>query len=211
MIKTYDSSQSAFTERDSIKIYDTTAAAWVDAPSVKTYDTTEAAWVERMKRYMELTVTSNYYNNSGNLTGFFGSTLHCEVKPTSSTIYVRASVEKKCTNPVISGLYSYGYSDECPAIGEGFLSHACVYWYVRGYYNGSQVAEKTIANGNQFAYKIAHNQPFELTLNGTFDTIELVCEFWSMSAYANYGRANTTLDDFAIDGKVYEGKGFFES
>jgi len=55
MLKTYDTTQAAFIERDKVKRYDGSGAAWVDAKSVKSYDTTEAAWVERLCEYLECT------------------------------------------------------------------------------------------------------------------------------------------------------------
>lgn len=209
MIKTYDTSQAAFTERDSIKRYDSTAAAWVDVASAKTYDTTEAAWVERLKRYFELAVTSNFYNNSGNIALCMGDTFHVEVKPTSSTIEITASIEGDFNNPTIQAEYTFGNSDEVPAIASGFLSHACIDWVVRGYLNGSLVKTETIANAP--AYEKVFNQAVTKVLSGTFDELRFVCVASSMSSYANYGKARTNLDNIRIDGKLYEGKSSIDS
>lgn len=211
MIKTYDTSQAAFTERDSIKIYNGTAAAWVDAPSAKTYDTATAAWVERMKKYFELSVTSNFYNHTGNMVAIFGDTFHCEVKPTSSTIEVIASIEGNFTSPTIEAEYSFGYSDFCPEIATDFRSHACIDWVVRGYLNGSLVKSERIVGGNQYAYATIFNQPVTKTLSGTFDKLEFVCQVLSMSAYARYNTANTTLENIKIDGRLYEGNASIDS
>jgi len=54
MLKTYDSSQAAFIERDNNKYYNATQEAWTDVPSIKSYDTTQSAWEERLCKFFEL-------------------------------------------------------------------------------------------------------------------------------------------------------------
>lgn len=211
MIKTYDSTNQAFAEHTP-KIYSPTAGAWIEAPSAKVYDTTERAWIDKARKYMEAEVTSGFYHNTGNLIGSSNGWVHCEVKPTSQTINLVLSLEKEFTNPVITGMYSFGYSDYCPAIASDFRSHACAQWYIYGFSGGIHTGTACIAQGNQYAYATVFNKEFSVTLNGTFDEIQLVCQFLSYSAYYNYGKANTTIDDFSIDGKIYGTKAtFFES
>ena len=202
MLKTYDTTSEAFVEHMA-KIYDETAGAWIDAPSMKTYDGTEQAWIDRLKTYMEATVGSGFYHNSGNVVFSDNECVHCEVKPTSSTYLIELSLMKDFTDPVISCEYSFGYSDECPAIATGFLSHACIEWYVEGRLNGSTVATANIAYGSSYAYETIFDESKTVSLSGTFDEIRLVCQVASYSSYSNYGRANTTIDNFAVNGKIY--------
>ena len=211
MIKTYDNSNQAFAEHTP-KIYSPTAGAWIEAPSAKVYDKTEQAWIDKARKYMEAQVSNSFYNNSGNIIICGSDVIHCEVKPTSSSIFLEVILEKEFVNPVITGLFSFGYSDLCPAIASDFRSHACVEWSVRGYSKGINIATQRIVGGNQFAYTTIFNSQFSKTLNGTFDEIRLVCEIMSFGAYLSYGKANTTIDDFSIDGKSYGTKStWFES
>lgn len=206
MIKTYDGSNQAFVEHTP-KIYSPTAGAWIEAPSAKVYDTTERAWIDKARKYMEARVTDAFYDNSGNVIFLGPDLFHCEVKPGSETIYAEFILEKEFTNPVITGMFSFGYSDFCPAIASDLRSHACAQWFVKGYLNGVNIASQPIAVGSNFAYATIFDSQFRKTLNGTFDEIRLVCEFISFQTYYNYGVANTTIDNFSIDGKVYGCKG----
>ncbi len=211
MIKTYDSTNQAFAEHTP-KIYSPTAGAWIEAPSAKVYDTTEQAWIDKARKYMEAEVTSGFYHNTGNRILCASDLVHCEVKPTSQNINLILSLEKEFVNPVVSGMFSFGYSDYCPAIASDFRSHACVMWYVYGFSGGIHTATVTIAQGNQYSYATVFNKEFSATMSGTFDEIRLVCQFLSYSSYYNYGVANTTIDNFSIDGKVYGAKSmWFES
>lgn len=211
MLKTYDTTQAAFIERDKVKRYDSSGAAWVDAKSVKSYDTAQSAWVERLKEYMKLTVTEGFYDNTGNVIFNYGETYACEVKPSSRNYEIVAAIEEEFSNPVIACEYYFGNSDLCPNIASDFRSHGCIEWEVRGYLNGSLVKEETIAQGNNYAYTTIFNEPKSLTLSGTFDKIEFVCVVNSFSNYADFGKASTGLDNITIDGKLYEGNTVIDS
>lgn len=86
MLKTYDSSQAAFIERDNNKYYDATQGAWLNVPSVKTYDPTEAAWVERLYKYLSVTASKTddgaTYSLSDN-----GRTVYCQVNGVSDDFF----------------------------------------------------------------------------------------------------------------------------
>lgn len=211
MLSRYDATQAARVDCDFARKWDTTQNARVDCEFVRAYDDTEAAWIDKLKKYFELAVTSNFYNNSGNIAFCIGDTFHCEVKPTGSNVEITATIEEEFTDPTIQADYSFGYSDECPSIASGFMSHACVQWIVRGYLNGSLMRSETLASGNQYAYTTVFNQPISIPLVGTFDKLQFVCEVRSMSTYEKYGRANTNLDNIRIDGKLYEGKSSIDS
>lgn len=205
MLKIHDSASNAFVEKPP-KIYSTTAGAWIEAPSAKTYDTTAEAWLERLKSYLEVSLGDGFYNNTGNTIVLASSLIHCEVKPTSKEILLELSLIDDFTNPVFSGSFSFGYSDLCPNVASDFRSHGCVDWKVVGYLNGSEVASEYIASGASYAYGTIFNEPFSKTLSGTFDEIRLVCSIHSFSNYSDYGKANTSLYDFSIDGKEYGAK-----
>lgn len=211
MFKKYDTTQSSWVDVTKVRRYDKTQSSWVDAQSAKRYDTTQSSWIETMKKYMVLSVTSNFYNNSGNIAACSGDWFHCEVKPTNSNIEVIASAMGEFTNPVISCTYSFGYSDECPSIASGFRSHGCAMMYVRGLKNGSLITQNTIAQGNQYTYQVVFDQPKTLTLNGTFDEVQFVFQFVTMGSYQAYGTANVTIEDIKIDGKSYEGNQSFDT
>jgi len=205
MIKTHDTASNAFVERTP-KIYSPTAGAWIEAPSVKTYNATEQAWIDRLKKYLELLVGDGFNHYSGNIIMLLEDTNHYEVRPTSKDIVIELSLKAGFTNPVISGTYTFGYSDTCPNIASGFRSHACAEWLIKGYLNGSEVASEQIASGNSYAYGTVFNEPFSKTLSGTFDEIRLVCVFQSFSNYSDFGKANTTVNNFSIDGRLYGAK-----
>lgn len=211
MIERYDKTQNATVEAQLVERFDKPLNAWVDAEFVRTYDDTAAAWVDKAKKYLAVTVTDNFYNNSGNVVYAYSDIFHCEVKPTSSDILITAALEGNFTNPVIDCLYSFGNSDLCPAIASGLYSHACITWKVKGYLNGSEVASETIANGNEYAYSTARDVSKTVTLNGTFDRLEFVCVANSFSGYEYYGKANTNLDDITVNGRLYEGKTIINS
>lgn len=206
MLSRYDATQAARVDCEFARKYDTAQMARVDCEFVRGYDATEGAWVDKLQKLMEVSVGSGFYNNSGNIVFCSDSTFHCEVKPTSSNILVEFKLEDDFTNPVIECLYNFGYSDLCPSIASGFYSHACIEWSVKGYLNGSEVASETIASGNGYAYATAFDKSAGVTLNGTFDEIRLICNVQSFSNYSNFGKANTTISNFAIDGKVYSAK-----
>lgn len=208
MIKTYDGTSQAFTEHTP-KIHDATAGAWIEAPSAKAYDTPTQSWIDVAKKYFELSVTSSFYNNRGNIVHNWEEVFHCEIKPTSSTIEVTASIKGNFVNPTIEAEYTFGNSDEVPAIAAGFLSHACITWEVRGCVNGAVTKTETLATGP--AYETEFDQPVTKVLNGTFDELRFVCMAYSMTSYENYGKAKTNLDNIKIDGKLYEGKSSLDS
>lgn len=92
MLKTYDTSQRAFTEHTP-KIYFTGVAAWGDAPSIKTYDATQAAWVERLYQYF--TVSSSSFKNGG------------KYEPTNDGVSIMVCV------------ITDGFNDECNMVWSG--------------------------------------------------------------------------------------------
>ena len=207
MFKTYDSTQAAFVERDKVKYYDSVQAAWLDVKSAKTYDAEQAAWVERMKKYMEVSVTDGFYKNTGNVVYCYGEIYHNQVKPTSEGIYITASIKGDFVNPIFACTYTFGYSDLCPNIAGDFRSHACVTWQLTGWLNGEQVGgTNIIAHGSNYAYATIFNEPKTIKLTGTYDEIRVTCYVMSYSNYTDFGKANTALKNITIDGKPYYGK-----
>ena len=206
MLSRYDTTQQARVDCEFARKYDTTQQARVDCEFVRAYDDTEAAWVDKLKKLMEVIVGSGFYNKSGNIIFLSDGIFHCEVKPTSDTYSVEFVLEDDFTNPVIECEYSFGHSDTCPNIAPDFLSHACIDWVVKGYMNGTEVASKSIEGGNSYAYEKIFDEPASITLNGTFDEIRLVCIVNSFSNYSDFGKANTTIENFSIDGKKYSAK-----
>ena len=211
MLSRYDATQGARVDCEFARKYDTVQAARVDCEFVRAYDKTAAAWVEKMKKFMELTVTEGFYDNAGNVIFNYGETYACEVEPSSRNYEIVAAIEEEFSNPVIACEYYFGNSDLCPNIASDFRSHGCIEWEVRGYLNGSLVKEETIAQGNNYAYTTIFNEPKSLTLSGTFDKIEFVCVVNSFSNYADFGKASTGLDNITIDGKLYEGNTVIDS
>lgn len=206
MLSRYDATQAARVDCEFARKYDTAQAARVDCEFVRAYDDTEGAWVDKLQKLMEVSVGNGFYNNSGNIVLTSDAFIHCEVKPTSSDVLVEIKLEDDFTNPVIECQYSFGNSDVCPNIASGFYSHACVKWSVKGYLNGSEVVSEDIASGSGYAYSTIYDQTASVTLNGTFDEIRLICNIQSFSNYSDFGKVNTTIDNFAIDGKVYSAK-----
>lgn len=208
MLKTYDSTQAAFTERDSVKYYDNTAAAWVEAQSAKTYDTAEAAWVERLVRKLTvmLSATDGATNYSSNIITYSQNLFYLDVKPASKTFYVRAKVSGDFTNPVISGLYTFGHSDKYTLGESSNYSHDAANWKINGYLNGSKTQTVQVANGASYRNATIFDAEFSAVLEGTFDEIELECQIASFSStYQLYGVINTQIKEFAIDGVLCYG------
>lgn len=206
MLSRYDTTQQSRVDCEFARKYDTAQSARVDCEFVRAYDATEGAWVDKLKKLMEVLVGSGFYDNSGNTIFCADGIFHCEVRPASNTYAVEFKLEDDFTNPVISCEYSFGNSDFCPNIAANFRSHACVDWEVRGYLNGVQVASKTLAAGSNYAYATIFDEPASVTLEGTFDEIRLVCAVNSFSGYSDYNKANTSIDNFTIDGKKYSAK-----
>lgn len=206
MLSRYDATQAARVDCEFARKYDNTQAARVDCEFVRAYDDTETAWVDKLRKLMEVSVDSRFYSNTGNIILTSDAFIHCEIKPASSDILVEFALEDDFTNPVIECLYTFGNSDVCPSIASGFYSHACIVWSVKGYLNGSEVASADIASGNSYAYSTVYDQTASVTLNGTFDEIRLICNVQAFSNYSDFGKANTTIDNFSIDGKVYSAK-----
>lgn len=206
MLSRYDTTQQARVDCEFAREYDTAQNAFADCEFVRSYDTAQSAWVDKLKKLMELSVTDGFYNNSGNIVLTSDGLIHCQVKPTSSDISIEFKLEDDFTNPVIECQYSFNNSELCPNIASDFYSHACLQWEVSGYLNGSEVASEIIAGGNSYAYSTVSNQSVTVTLNGTFDEIRLVCVAQSFSNYSDFGKANTTIHNFSIDGKVYSAK-----
>lgn len=206
MLSRYDTTQQARVDCEFARKYDEKQNARVDCEFVRAYDETQAAWVDKLKKLMEVSVGSGFYDNSGNQIFLSDTIFHCDVKPTSNTYSVEFVLEDDFTNPVIECEYSFGYSDLCPNIAANFYSHACVDWEVKGYLNGAEVASKTIAAGSNYAYATIFDEPVSVTLEGTFDEIRLVCIVNSFSNYSDFGKANTTIENFSIDGKKYSAK-----
>ncbi len=206
MLGRYDGPQNAWVDGEFARRYDGPQNAWIDCEFARTYDGEQGAWVDKLRKFMEASVGSGFYNNSGNIIFCADGIFHCEVKPTSTTYEVEFKLEEDFTNPVIECEYSFGHSDLCTNIASDFLSHACIDWKVKGYLNGAEVASKTIAAGNGYAYEKIFNEPTSVTLEGTFDEIRLVCAVQSFTNYSNYNRANTSIGNFSIDGKMYSAK-----
>lgn len=206
MLSRYDATQAARVDCEFARKYDTVQAARVDCEFARAYDDTEAAWVDKLKKLLELSVTDNFYNSSGNIVHFYGTDFHCEVKPTSSDILITAILEKEFKNPVISCEYSMGNSDLCPDIAADYRSHSCIEWHVKGYLNGAEMASSNIVYGASYAYTTVYNESKTLTLNGTFDKLEFICLVNAYSNFSDFGKANTTLSDITVDGKLYDCK-----
>lgn len=206
MLSRYDATQGARVDCEFARKYDTAQSARVDCEFVRAYDATQGAWVDKLKKLMELSVSSNFYNNSGNNIFCDSETFHCEIKPASTDVLVEFKLEDDFTNPVIACQYSFGYSAMCPNIAADFRSHACIEWRVKGYVNGSEMANLKIAGGNEYAYTTAFDVSTSVTLYGTFDEIRLVCVAQSYTNYTDYNKANTTIENFTIDGKKYGAK-----
>lgn len=206
MLSRYDTTQQARADCEFARKYDTAQNARVDCEFVRSYDTATAAWVDKLKKLMEVSVGSGFYDNSGNIVFCADGIFHCEVRPASASYTVEFVLEEDFTNPVIDCEYSFGHSDLCPNIAADFRSHACVDWVVKGYLNGAEVASKTLAGGSGYAYATIFNEPKSITLEGTFDEIRLICDVTSFSNYQNYNQANTSIENFSIDGKKYSAK-----
>lgn len=206
MLSRYDTTQQARVDCEFARKYDTTQNAFVDCEFVRSYDTATAAWVDKLKKLMEVSVGSGFYDNSGNQIFLSDTIFHCDVRPSSNTYSVEFVLEDDFTNPAIECEYSFGHSDLCPNIAADFRSHAVVDWEVKGYLNGAEVASEGVAMGSSYAYATIFDEPVSVILNGTFDEIRLVCVVNSFSNYSNYNRANTTIDNFSIDGKKYSAK-----
>lgn len=203
MLSRYDATQGARVDCEFARKYDTVQAARVDCEFVRAYDETQSAWVDKLKKYLEVLVGSGFYNNSGNIIYCDEETFHCEVKPTNDNYTVEWKLEEDFTNPVIACQYSFGYSEMCPNIAADFHSHGCIEWRVQGYLNGTLTATEYLAHGSNYAYATIFDEPVSVTLNGTFDEIRLVCEVLSFTNYSDYNKANTTIENFSIDGKKY--------
>lgn len=206
MLSRYDATQGARVDCEFARKYDTAQNARVDCEFVRAYDKTLAAWVDKLKKLMELSVTDGFYNNTGNIVMCSDGLNYCQVKPTSEEILIEFSLKEDFTNPQITLEYSFGYSDLCPNIAADFRSHGAVDWTVKGYVNGVEAASQHVASGASYAYETVFNQEVQTALAGTFDEIRLICTLHSFSNYSDYGKANTTIHNFAIDGKVYSAK-----
>lgn len=206
MLGRYDGPQNAWVDGEFARRFDGPQNAWVDCEFARTYDGTQGAWVDKLRKLMEVSVSSGFYKNSGNIIFAADETLHCEVKPTNEEILIEFKLEESFTNPQITLKYSFGYSDLCPNIASGFRSHGCVEWWVKGYVNGAEAASQHVASGSNYAYETVFDEEVQTALAGTFDEIRLVCKVISFTNYTDYNRANTTIENFAIDGKEYSAK-----
>lgn len=206
MLSRYDTTQQARVDCEFARKYDTAQNAFVDCEFVRVYDETQGAWVDKLKKLMEVLVGDGFYDNSGNIIFCADGFFHCEVRPASDTYAVEFKLEDDFTNPVITCEYSFGHSDTCPNIASNFLSHACIDWEVKGYMNGAEVTSKVIAYGSNYAYEKIFDEPKSVTLEGTYDEIRLVCRVGSFSNYSDYNKANTSIENFTIDGKKYSAK-----
>lgn len=204
MGKTYDSSTESFIDCV-MKYYDVPSESWVNAKSGKAYDKDSESWVERFRSYMTLTATNGIYDIADNRVYHRYNMLYLMVKPTSSTYYIRASVEGNFVNPVITGLYTMGNSDKYNLGGSSYYSHDAIDWNVRGYLNGTSTASARIVSGSSYRTETVEDAEFTKQLTGTFDKITLECVVASYSSYYIYGFINTVIKDFAIDGTPYYG------
>jgi len=204
MFKTYDNSSQAFVDRIP-KYYDTNSGAWVRAKSGKTYDTDKEAWIERLMEYMTLTVTNGIYDYANNAVYHSGDLLYLDVKPTSTTYYVRARIEGTFIDPLITGLYTFGHSEKYTLGSSTCYSHDAVVWKVKVYSGGIEKESAVIASGSAYRNATVFDEAFTKSFSGTFDAIELECMIISFSSYSNYGLINTQVKDFAVNGTKYYG------
>lgn len=206
MLSRYDATQGARVDCEFARKYDTAQSAFVDCEFVRAYDATEGAWVDKLRKLMELSVTDGFYNNTGNIVMCSDGLNYCQVKPTNKEILIEFSLKEDFTNPQITLEYSFGYSDLCPNIAADFRSHGAVDWTVKGYVNGAEAASQNVASGAAYAYETVFNKAVQTALAGTFDEIRLICTVHAFSNYSDYGKANTTIHNFSIDGKKYSAK-----
>lgn len=163
MLKTYDTSQRAFTEHTP-KIYFTGVAAWGDAPSAKTYDTAQAAWIERLYQYF--TLSSSSFDNGGkyepNNTGV-GITVGVVTDGFNDSCVMKWS-GNEIINPVLTCNYSQSGTPESAA----HIVNPTVYFKYQGNTVYSRKLYPETVNG--FFSGVA-----EMSYTGAIDEILIIC------------------------------------